>query len=537
MRFLRSLAMLLAGCGIAAAQVPGGIQQYGTVTANDCASWKAPGIIQDAGTTCGGGSSGIVIGTTTITGGTPGRVLYDNSGTVGELATTGSGSVVLGTSPTIASPTFTGTVTNPDSSTHTSSGLGGVTFLGVGQSVPSTYVAGFTGTTQTGSSANGAVQISQTWSTSGTVTALIENITNTASNAASKFFDFQIGGVSKFSAIASNGYLNWGAGAYELQANGSDVYSYNVDNSNVHFFTGSVRSTGSLTVGANQVVQSAGGTAALLFDGSSTILHFGSGNTASPASYSLVGVNSRSGTDTNVAGGNLTIQPGTGTGNATPSSLTINTPVAVASGTGAQTQTATATFTNGTVNVNQAGSAAAPSFSVGNSTTGMYSVSTTGLCFADVNGTCEADYGITTSGVFNFASSVRVSTVQSNGNLTLTGSGASTPGSATLETQNTSNAATPGLLSVIAGNNTQASGSNAGGSINITAGNASGAGSTGNGGSIALTLGTSVGGSAGRFSINGANGVTCSGALTVVSSITITNGIITAATGTGGTCS
>ena len=42
---------------------------------------------------------------------------------------------------------------------------------------------------------------------------------------------------------------------------------------------------------------------------------------------------------------------------------------------------------------------------------------------------------------------------------------------------------------------------------------------------------------AGAFYANGVKGVTCSGALTVVASITITQGIITAATGTGGTCS
>lgn len=52
----------------------------------------------------------ITVGTTTITGGTTGRPLYDNAGVLGELTVTGSGSAVLATSPTIASPTFTGTV-------------------------------------------------------------------------------------------------------------------------------------------------------------------------------------------------------------------------------------------------------------------------------------------------------------------------------------------------------------------------------------------------------------------------------------------
>lgn len=50
--------------------------------------------------------SGLTIGTTAITGGTSGRVLYDNAGVLGELATTGSGNVVLATSPTLTTPTL-----------------------------------------------------------------------------------------------------------------------------------------------------------------------------------------------------------------------------------------------------------------------------------------------------------------------------------------------------------------------------------------------------------------------------------------------
>lgn len=50
------------------------------------------------------GSSGLTVGTTTISGGTNGRVLYDNSGIVGELANTGTGNNVLATSPTLVTP-------------------------------------------------------------------------------------------------------------------------------------------------------------------------------------------------------------------------------------------------------------------------------------------------------------------------------------------------------------------------------------------------------------------------------------------------
>ena len=51
-----------------------------------------------------GGSSGITVGTTTITSGTNGRIAYNNAGIYGEKAVTGTGDVVLATSPTLVTP-------------------------------------------------------------------------------------------------------------------------------------------------------------------------------------------------------------------------------------------------------------------------------------------------------------------------------------------------------------------------------------------------------------------------------------------------
>jgi hypothetical protein len=52
-------------------------------------------------------TAALVVGTTTITSGTNGRVLYDNSGTLGEMTTTGSGTVLaLATSPVLVTPTL-----------------------------------------------------------------------------------------------------------------------------------------------------------------------------------------------------------------------------------------------------------------------------------------------------------------------------------------------------------------------------------------------------------------------------------------------
>ena len=49
-------------------------------------------------------ASGLVVGTSAVSGGTSGRILYDNAGTLGEKAVTGSGDVVLATSPTLVTP-------------------------------------------------------------------------------------------------------------------------------------------------------------------------------------------------------------------------------------------------------------------------------------------------------------------------------------------------------------------------------------------------------------------------------------------------
>jgi len=58
----------------------------------------------------------LAIGTTAITGGTSGNILYNNAGVLGNLANTGSGNNVLATSPTLVTPVL-GT---PSSGTLTS---------------------------------------------------------------------------------------------------------------------------------------------------------------------------------------------------------------------------------------------------------------------------------------------------------------------------------------------------------------------------------------------------------------------------------
>lgn len=51
-------------------------------------------------------SIGLTVGTTTITSGGSGNILYDNAGILGELTPTGTGSIILSNGPTITSPTL-----------------------------------------------------------------------------------------------------------------------------------------------------------------------------------------------------------------------------------------------------------------------------------------------------------------------------------------------------------------------------------------------------------------------------------------------
>lgn len=78
--------------------------------------------------------------------------------------------------------------------------------------------------------------------------------------------------------------------------------------------------------------------------GAAATLQLGAAAAASPVAQTLQAQGSRAGTDSNVGGARLTIQPGNGTGTGTPSSLVLNAPVGAASGTGAQTQTAALTI-------------------------------------------------------------------------------------------------------------------------------------------------------------------------------------------------
>ena len=84
--------------------------------------------------------------------------------------------------------------------------------IGVGQTDSPTFLAQtLTGQSLTGTQATSLVDLSATWNTTGTPSALKLNITDTASNAASLLMDLRVGGVSKAS-ITKGGQIASGFG-------------------------------------------------------------------------------------------------------------------------------------------------------------------------------------------------------------------------------------------------------------------------------------------------------------------------------------
>ena len=94
--------------------------------------------------------------------------------------------------------------------------------IGVGTTDAPTFLAQtLTGQSLTGTQATSLVDLSATWNTTGTPSALKLNVTDTASNAASKLMDLQVGGVTQFQ-INKVGVLGRGlAAGISFNANGA----------------------------------------------------------------------------------------------------------------------------------------------------------------------------------------------------------------------------------------------------------------------------------------------------------------------------
>ena len=182
--------------------------------------------------------------------------------------------------------------------------------------------------------------LTQTWNSGGTTFAGVTvAVTDTASAAASELINLSVGGTRRF-AVRKDGRVFFGSsGGYMEDGSGGTIRVSNAFDFGNTYFSGLGRgfsmgvSLGTLDV---FLVRSAAAT-----------LQMGAADAAAPVAQTLRAQGSRAGTDTNIGGGNLTIQSGTGTGTGTASSLILRSPVVAASGTTAQTQTTGLTITSG----------------------------------------------------------------------------------------------------------------------------------------------------------------------------------------------
>lgn len=183
------------------------IDTDGTLAANSdsrLATQKAVKTALDA-VVAGGG---LIIGTTSVSGGADGDVLFRNGAALGGQASTGTGNVVRATSPTMVTPT-------------------------IGNAAATTVTA--TGGTVAANAP--PFSLTQTWNNAAiTFYAFFANITNTASAAASRLLDLQVGGVSQFSVsrtgaltllgdIVSSGSISAVIGSATIAAGGG--YNWN----------------------------------------------------------------------------------------------------------------------------------------------------------------------------------------------------------------------------------------------------------------------------------------------------------------------
>lgn len=201
-----------------------------------------------------------------------------------------------------------------------------------------------TGYSLTGSNATSMVDLAGTINTSATTLDVFKlAVTVTAAGAGSNLFAIY-GGASattKYFGISKGGqvYLQ---NSVTLSAGGTNYHAFNWQNAGESVS----QSTG--TIGWASTTDAQGALDAMFTRSAAATIQHGAANAASPVAQTVQAQGSRSGTDSNVAGANFTVQSGPGTGNSTGSSLVFKTPLAVASGTGAQTQTTLLQLSEGT---------------------------------------------------------------------------------------------------------------------------------------------------------------------------------------------
>lgn len=215
-----------------------------------------------------------------------------------------------------------------------------------------------TGYSLTGTNATGMVSLAGTLNTTGNPDVFKIAVTDTASGSSTNLFRVYgaASGAYPHFTIAKSGNVTFSAAsggtAVEITA-GGDIRGARYRDDTNHVAIGSystaygviVKNTGGMNWSADSTWYGTTDTF-LTRGGAAATIQLGAAAAASPVAQTLQSQPSRAGTDTNVAGANLTTRPGAGTGNSAPASYIIQTYVPVASGTGVQTATAALTLSN-----------------------------------------------------------------------------------------------------------------------------------------------------------------------------------------------
>lgn len=363
------------------------------------------------------GGSGITIGTTTITSGTNTRVLFNNSGVVGEYPVTGSTNVVLSGSPTIVTPAIT------TSAIVTRDSLGTTTATGVEL-------------TNTTAAAAGAQQVSpatiwtgQGWKTNATAASQTVNfqayvlpVQGAANPTVNLVFASQVnaGGYTTRFTFDSSGNLYFGdttAAAIKTASNGILVGT-----ANNRAYIG-----GTNTQATNGILLASSGTLAWSSDSSVTgflnqdtffirkaaaSIQMGSTDAASPVAQTLSVQNATGGTNT--AGATWTHQASLGTSQGAPGRYHITGGAMIAaSGTTQQTAVDRAIFNATKVLTNNSATTIVNVTNASNTSTG----GVIDYCVEVFDGTdTQYECGMATYGISNKAGAFTGNTVTKFGN-------------------------------------------------------------------------------------------------------------------------
>lgn len=267
--------IILAGSGGTPTRLGIGTNGYVLTSNGTTASWQA-----------GGGGGGLTVGTSTITSGTNTRVLYNNSGVLGEYTVSGSGNVAMTTSPTFTTPNLgtpsSATLTNatglPVSTGISGLGSGVATFLAtpswtnfqsaITGTSPYLPLTGATYTTTTGDglalttstlSSGNLVNLTSTSTAAASNTQKVLNVATSGANGTSSQTTY--GG---YFSNTHTGTSSTNIGLYATASGGT--YNYDIRTSSLGFNGNQIRtlpaSSRLILLGANGAV-SLGGTLGL----------------------------------------------------------------------------------------------------------------------------------------------------------------------------------------------------------------------------------------------------------------------------------